>query len=74
MKYVCTACGFVYDEDAGDPENGGHDRAGDAENVGTVGGKIGPHDAERQIVGGVTDRIADIVFCRKFVSHFSFLF
>ena len=22
MKYVCTACGFVYDEDEGDPANG----------------------------------------------------
>ena len=22
MKYVCTACGFVYDEEAGDPANG----------------------------------------------------
>ena len=22
MKYVCTVCGFVYDEDAGDPDNG----------------------------------------------------
>ena len=20
MKYVCTACGFVYDEDQGDPD------------------------------------------------------
>ena len=22
MKYVCTACGFVYDEEVGDPDNG----------------------------------------------------
>ena len=22
MKYVCTVCGFIYDEAAGDPENG----------------------------------------------------
>ena len=22
MKYVCTACGFVYDEAVGDPDNG----------------------------------------------------
>jgi rubredoxin len=22
MKYVCQACGFVYDEDLGDPERG----------------------------------------------------
>lgn len=22
MKYVCTVCGFVYDEDLGDPDNG----------------------------------------------------
>ena len=22
MKYVCNVCGFVYDEDLGDPENG----------------------------------------------------
>ena len=22
MKYVCTACGFVYDEALGDPYNG----------------------------------------------------
>ncbi|MBR4658900.1 MAG: rubredoxin [Clostridia bacterium] len=22
MKYVCDACGWVYDEDLGDPENG----------------------------------------------------
>ena len=22
MKYVCTACGFVYDEALGDPDNG----------------------------------------------------
>lgn len=22
MKYVCQACGFVYDEDLGDPEKG----------------------------------------------------
>ena len=22
MKYVCQACGFVYDEDIGDPEHG----------------------------------------------------
>lgn len=22
MKYICVACGFVYDEEAGDPENG----------------------------------------------------
>ena len=22
MKYVCTACGFVYDEEKGDPDNG----------------------------------------------------
>ena len=22
MKYVCTVCGFVYDEAAGDPDNG----------------------------------------------------
>ena len=22
MKYVCTACGFVYDEDEGCPEQG----------------------------------------------------
>ena len=22
MRYVCTACGFVYDEDEGDPANG----------------------------------------------------
>ena len=23
MKYVCTVCGFIYDEAAGDPDNGG---------------------------------------------------
>ena len=22
MKYVCTVCGYVYDEDLGDPDNG----------------------------------------------------
>ena len=22
MKYVCNVCGYVYDEDLGDPENG----------------------------------------------------
>lgn len=22
MKFVCTVCGFVYDEELGDPENG----------------------------------------------------
>ena len=22
MKYICTACGFVYDEELGDPDNG----------------------------------------------------
>ncbi len=22
MKYVCTVCGFIYDEAAGDPDNG----------------------------------------------------
>ncbi|MBR0135267.1 MAG: rubredoxin [Clostridia bacterium] len=22
MKYVCDACGWVYDEELGDPENG----------------------------------------------------
>lgn len=22
MKYVCTVCGYIYDEDIGDPENG----------------------------------------------------
>jgi rubredoxin-NAD+ reductase len=22
MKYVCTVCGFVYDEEVGDPDNG----------------------------------------------------
>ena len=22
MKYICQACGFVYDEDIGDPEHG----------------------------------------------------
>ncbi|MCM1083411.1 MAG: rubredoxin [Clostridium sp.] len=22
MKYVCTVCAYVYDEDAGDPESG----------------------------------------------------
>lgn len=22
MKYVCTVCSYVYDEDLGDPENG----------------------------------------------------
>ena len=22
MKYVCQACGYVYDEELGDPENG----------------------------------------------------
>ena len=22
MRYVCTACGFVYDEEVGDPDNG----------------------------------------------------
>lgn len=22
MKYVCEVCGWVYDEDAGDPDNG----------------------------------------------------
>lgn len=22
MKYVCSVCGYVYDEEAGDPENG----------------------------------------------------
>ena len=22
MKYVCTVCGFIYDEVAGDPDNG----------------------------------------------------
>lgn len=22
MKYVCQACGFVYDEELGDPDNG----------------------------------------------------
>lgn len=22
MRYVCPACGFVYDEDLGDPANG----------------------------------------------------
>jgi len=22
MKYICSACGYVYDEELGDPENG----------------------------------------------------
>ncbi len=22
MKYICSVCGYVYDEDAGDPDNG----------------------------------------------------
>lgn len=22
MKYVCTVCGYVYDEEIGDPDNG----------------------------------------------------
>ena len=22
MKYVCTVCGYVYDEELGDPDNG----------------------------------------------------
>lgn len=22
MKYVCNLCGFIYDEEAGDPESG----------------------------------------------------
>ena len=22
MKYVCTVCGYVYDEEVGDPDNG----------------------------------------------------
>ena len=22
MKYVCTVCGFIYDETTGDPDNG----------------------------------------------------
>ncbi len=22
MKYVCTVCGYVYDEELGEPENG----------------------------------------------------
>ena len=22
MKYVCTVCGFIYDEAAGEPDNG----------------------------------------------------
>lgn len=22
MKYVCEVCGYVYDEEAGDPDNG----------------------------------------------------
>ena len=22
MKYVCTVCGYVYDEQVGDPDNG----------------------------------------------------
>ncbi len=22
MKYICSVCGFVYDEELGDPENG----------------------------------------------------
>ena len=22
MKYVCTVCGYIYDEAAGDPDNG----------------------------------------------------
>lgn len=22
MKYLCTVCGFIYDEDVGDPESG----------------------------------------------------
>ncbi|HCA34505.1 MAG TPA: rubredoxin [Lachnospiraceae bacterium] len=22
MKYVCSICGYVYDEEAGDPDNG----------------------------------------------------
>ena len=22
LKYVCTVCGFIYDEAAGDPDNG----------------------------------------------------
>lgn len=22
MKYFCTVCGYIYDEDAGDPESG----------------------------------------------------
>ena len=22
MKYVCNVCGYVYDEEAGDPDNG----------------------------------------------------
>lgn len=22
MRYVCTVCGFIYDEAAGDPDNG----------------------------------------------------
>ncbi len=22
MKYLCTVCGYIYDEDAGEPESG----------------------------------------------------
>lgn len=22
MKYICDACGYIYDEELGDPENG----------------------------------------------------
>jgi len=22
MKYICTVCGYVYDEEKGDPDNG----------------------------------------------------
>lgn len=22
MKYICTVCGYIYDEDIGEPENG----------------------------------------------------
>lgn len=22
MRYICNVCGYVYDEDAGDPDNG----------------------------------------------------
>lgn len=22
MKYLCTVCGYIYDEDTGDPESG----------------------------------------------------